>query len=281
MSDVDTAAALVGAARRLVVFTGAGVSAESGIDTFRGSTDAESSAGDALWKRYPPEKFATPAGLVNLLVTEPLLVARFFRELLAPVARAVPNAGHRAIASLEERARAAGGDAVVITQNVDRLHHDAGSQRVLEVHGSLFDIVDGAGDTRRTLSRDDLKRVVDDLSRAERGYFKRAAIVRALSPLLHVLDLSSRSLVHRPSVVLFGEALPEPAWSDALAAAGAADVFLVVGTSGSVYPAASLPEIAADAGATVVGVGPARGDADVWLDGTAGAVLPGLLQRLR
>lgn len=219
--------------------------------------------------------------LVNLMVTEPLKVARFFRELLAPVARAMPNAGHHAIARIEEQVRARSGTSLVITQNVDRLHHDAGSRRVLEIHGSLFDIVDGAGESRRMLTRADLRRVVDDLSRAERGYFKRAAIVRALSPLLSVLDLSSRSLVHRPSVVLFGESLAEPAWTEATAAAGEADVMLVVGTSGAVYPAATLPEIAASNGAKVIGVGPERGDADVWLEGPAGTMLPALAERAR
>lgn len=271
-ASVRSAAELLAGARRVVVFSGAGVSAESGIDTFR---DA-----GGLWERYPPDEFATAVGLVRQLVEHPERVARFLHDLLAPVARARPNPGHLALDALEQRLRALGGRLVVVTQNVDRLHQEAGSSEVLEVHGSLFEIVDDSGAHQHTLTRAELARVVDGLARAERGLFRRTRMARALSPLLG-LPHPRRPLVlaHRPSVVLFGEALPERAWSEAKAQASRADVLIAVGTSGTVYPAAELPELAAAAGARVIGVGPEVGDADVWLNGAAGDVLRRLVER--
>jgi NAD-dependent deacetylase len=265
---------MLGAARRVVVFTGAGVSAESGIDTFRSE--------GGIWQRYPPEDFATPAGLLRLMATDPARVARFLRDLLEPVAAARPNPGHVALAALEEAVRDRGADLVVVTQNVDRLHQDAGSRRVLEVHGSLFDIVDSEGRPRRRLERAELERIVSALKAAEGAFFKRSRVVAALSPLLGAPDLRQPlALGHRPNIVLFGEALPEPAWPEAQRAAERADVMLVVGTSGAVYPAASLPEIAAAAGAEVIGVGPEAGDAPgaatLWLEGPSGLILPRLV----
>ncbi len=257
-AQIDEAARILREAKRLVVFTGAGVSAESGIDTFR--TDG------GLWERYPPEEFATPGAILKMLATDPARVARFLRDVLEPVARARPNPGHEALSVIEERVRERGGDAVVVTQNIDRLHQDAGSRSVLEVHGSLFDLVDDEGLPRGRLERADLSRIAERLAKAERGLLKRSRIVAALSPLL--------SVRHRPNVVLFGEGLPEPAWSKAVEASRRADAMLVVGTSGAVYPAASLTEVAAEAGARLVGVGPERGDADVWLEGNAGVLLP-------
>lgn len=270
---VEEAVAVLRHAKNVVVFTGAGVSAESGIDTFRSE--------GGLWERYPPEEFATPMGLVKLLVTDPARVARFLHDLLEPVAVARPNPGHLALAALEERIRDRGTDLVVITQNVDRLHQDAGSRRVIEVHGSLFNIVDAEGRPRRQLERADLVRVVTDLKAAQKAFFKRSQVVRALSPLLGLPDPRAPSLLgHRPNVVLFGEELPEKEWSAARKAAEQADALLVVGTSGVVYPAAQIPELAAGAGARVIGVGPERGDAHVWLEGASGLLLPHLVSRL-
>lgn len=270
---IGEAADILRHAKRVVVFTGAGVSAESGIDTFRST--------GGLWERYPPEEFATPMGLVKLLVTDPVRVAHFLHDLLEPVAHARPNPGHVALARLEEQVRERGMEIVVVTQNVDRLHQDAGSRRVLEVHGSLFDIVDAEGRPRRQLEREDLRRVVASLKAARAGLFKRSRMVQALSPLLGLPEARAPHLLrHRPNVVLFGEALPERAWSEARKAAANADALLVVGTSGAVYPAAELPEIAEEAGARVVGVGPEPGAAHLWLQGAAGALLPELVGQL-
>lgn len=126
------AAIQLGRARRVVVFTGAGVSAESGIPTFR---DA-----GGFWDRFPPEVFASWSGLRRVAVSQPRRVAEFLEALLDPIVRAVPNPAHRAIADLQRHA-----ETVVVTQNVDGLHQAAGSRAVLEVHGSFYRLSDLRG----------------------------------------------------------------------------------------------------------------------------------------
>src|SRR5580704_14259771 len=109
-------------ARNVVVFTGAGISAESGIPTFR---DA-----DGFWQRFPPEQFATWSGLLRTALTRPQLVAEFVLNVVEPVAKAAPNAAHRAVAELQKYAKTS-----VVTQNIDGLHQSAGSTHVHEIHG--------------------------------------------------------------------------------------------------------------------------------------------------
>src|SRR5262249_20390908 len=209
-------------ARRPVGFTGAGVAAESGIPTFRD--------GGGLWERFPPEEYAHWGGLCRTALLRPGRLAEFLHAVLGPVAAARPNPAHHAVARLERHA-----PPTVITQNVDGLHQEAGSLRVREVHGSFFKIVTWRGRFLRRIGPDDLARVVERLGKARRGPFKRFRLVRAVRPLLRV-GLS----VRRPNVVLFGDALAEPDWTWAQQDAEACDLMLVVGTSGLVWPAASL-----------------------------------------
>ncbi|MBI1947940.1 MAG: iron dicitrate transport regulator FecR [Deltaproteobacteria bacterium] len=274
MTALDEAARALKEARRIVVFSGAGVSAESGIDTFR--TEG------GFWQRYSPEEFGTPMGLAKLYATDPARLARFLEELVGPIACAAPNPGHQALFELERGVAGRGGALSVITQNVDELHQAAGSSRVHEIHGSLFHIVDAEGRALRRLERPELARIADALARAQRGPFKRSRIARAMLPLIGLPragDLTQPR--HRPSVVMFGEALAEPAWQRAQDEARRADAVLVVGTSGLVYPAATIPEIAAEAGARVVEVGPERAFEGIWLPGQAGVVLPELVSRVQ
>ena len=112
-------------AGKVVVFTGAGASAESGVPTFR--DDA------GFWQEFAPEEFAHWKGLLATALVRPRRLAEFVYAVLGPIAAAEPNAGHRAIASLEKHA-----NVTVVTQNIDGLHQEAGSRRVLEVHGSLL-----------------------------------------------------------------------------------------------------------------------------------------------
>ncbi|MCC7073441.1 MAG: iron dicitrate transport regulator FecR [Deltaproteobacteria bacterium] len=270
VSDLATAARLVRDARRIVVFSGAGVSAESGIDTFR--TEG------GFWQRYPPEEFGTPMGLAKLYAADPARLARFLEELVGPIACAAPNPGHQALAALERGIASRGGALTVITQNVDALHQEAGNSAVHEIHGSMFDIVDAEGRALRRLERPELARIADALARSQRGLFKRTRLARALLPLIGLPSAGTWTQPrHRPSVVMFGEALAEPAWQRAQAAARQADLVLVVGTSGLVYPAATIPELATDAGARLIEVGPERAFDGIWLPGKAGEVLPALV----
>jgi NAD-dependent deacetylase len=232
-----TAADLLRAASRVVVLTGAGISRDSGLPTFR-------EAQTGLWARYRPEDLATPEAFAR----QPAVVWRWYAWRRELVARAEPNAGHYAIAELQRRVS----HCTLVTQNVDGLHARAGSVDVVELHGSIARIrCSACGDAP------------DPVPAGE-----PPACVHCGAHL-------------RPDVVWFGEALPEAALLRAAEAAASCDVFLSVGTSGLVYPAAGIVEIAARAGAAVIIVNP---DATVpiagalHLRGGASDVLPRLMR---
>jgi NAD-dependent deacetylase len=247
-------------AKHVVVFSGAGMSAESGIPTFR---DA-----DGFWQRFPPEKFATWNGLWRTALTDPHSVADFVLNVVDPIARAEVNPGHRAVAALERRAKT-----TVVTQNVDGLHQMAGSTDVLEVHGSLLEVIDRlTAQVVQRIDRSQLTQIADAL----RKYAGRQSSLASLAAEVrnhYPLDGLGR---HRPNLVLFGDAMAEPAWTKACEVVVECDLFISVGTSGEVYPAAMLPDQAAEAGATVITVDP-QPTGNCPLQGTAGTVLPKLL----
>lgn len=255
------AASWLRAAREVVVFTGAGVSAESGIPTFRDD--------EGFWQHFPVDDFATWKGLVRTAVRRPRRVAEFIRAVLQPVAIAKPNAGHRAIAELEKHV-----GVTVVTQNIDNLHQEAGSTIVHEVHGSLFEVVTRQGRFVRLLSRRHLLRIAARLDRARRGWLVLPRVLLAIRPLA---GIGLRGL-RLPRIVLFGDAMAEPAWTQALEAARRCECMIQVGTSGTVMPAAMLPMEAKAAGANVITIDPNGGEGDVWLQGTAATVLPELVR---
>lgn len=255
------AAAIIGAARRLLVFTGAGVSAESGIPTFR---DA-----GGFWSEFPPEEYANWRGLLAVASTKPRDLARFVLAVIEPVASARPNAAHHAIALAETQL-----GITIVTQNIDGLHQEAGSGVVHEVHGTLLATVHESGRLHSLLSRADLRKVATRLERASRGALSLPRILWAVRPLA---GLGIRGL-YRPKVVLFNDAMAEPDWSHAQQAAEKADCVLQIGCSNAVYPAALLPNIAKDHGAQVVAIDPNFALADIWLRGTATDLVPKLLR---
>ena len=230
------------AARRVAVLTGAGVSAESGIPTFR-------DAMTGLWAKYRPEELATPEAFRR----NPALVWQWYAWRHGLVSAAEPNAAHRALAEMERRVP----DFTLITQNVDGLHRRAGSRSILELHGSL---------ERACCSRCDVRQPFP----AGSGEGGPPPCPACGAPL-------------RPDVVWFGESLPEAALEAALGAAQGCDIFLSVGTSNLVQPAASLPWAAARRGVPVVVVnltaeGQGGGPNVTYLTGPAGQVLPALVQ---
>ncbi len=259
--DLETAALWLRGAERIVVFTGAGISAESGIATFRDE--------DGFWQRFPPEQFATWEGLLELLVSHPPVVADFLLELLAPIARAEPNPGHLALARMQSFR-----EMTVITQNVDGLHQAAGSQIVKEIHGTMFEIVRRDRQWLGSLSRVELAQVVEVLQEAKAGEFQTMTLYQAIKPILGF----GPSGFYRPNLVLFGDDMNEPDWTDSLSAARNCDVFLTVGTSGLVYPAATLPLIARTRRAKCIAIDPSENSGDLWLKGNAGNVLPDLVK---
>ncbi len=248
MDDVERAAdriaTRVAEGLPIVCFTGAGISQESGIPTFRGES--------GLWAERDPELVATAEALER----DPEAVWRFHEELRAMCREADPNAAHMALAWMET-AVAERAPAPVITQNIDGLHQAAGSSNVIELHGN-------AGRVRCTAC----EFVSEDLP--ER--FDR------LPPLCEC------GAILRPDVVWFGEQLPRQAMEDAQRWSRLAGVMLIVGTSATVQPAASLPVMAFRSGAVLIEVNPEAtalsAVVDVSLRGPAGEVMPELVEEL-
>ncbi|MCA9100372.1 MAG: iron dicitrate transport regulator FecR [Planctomycetales bacterium] len=259
-NDIREAAEWVRHSERLLVFTGAGISAESGIPTFRDD--------DGFWREFPPERFATWDGLFKTALHQPRAFAEFVHAVIAPIAAAEPNAAHRAIADAERHV-----DVTVVTQNIDRLHWEAGTTTTHEVHGSMFEIVDRRRRFRRYVSRQQLRRVATAIERASRGLL---TLPRVMWAVRRIAGIGVRG-IHFPNLVLFGDALAEPAWSASRRAAEQVDCVIQVGCSGMVYPAATLPEIARAQGATVIDVDPHSGQGDIWLRGTATQIVPELM----
>jgi NAD-dependent deacetylase len=261
-----TEAVLDRAARALaaggaVAFTGAGISAESGIPTFRDP--------GGLWDRFDPGEFGTWEGLMDLATRKPDRLAAFLSEFRRVFAAARPGPAHHALARLEE----SGLLDAVITQNVDGLHQEAGTRRVIELHGSFRRQVCLACRHGETVTRDE---VLEGLNRAINGL--RSAFVTSPASLL-----PRCTRCHGPArldFVAFGEAVRD--FPEAETLAREARTMLVVGTSGEVFPAAELPVRAADGGAWVVEVagGPSQVRSDIRLSGRAGEILPQLVERV-
>jgi NAD-dependent deacetylase len=249
-TQISTAAERLHAAQAVVVLTGAGVSQESGVPTFRDALDG-------LWAQYDPQRLATPQAFRR----DPKLVWDWYehrREMLSVVA---PNPGHLAIAELEHIIP----QIVVVTQNIDGLHQRAGSTDVIALHGDIC---------RHRCFADCLgtPTYIDITAFA----WDRAA---GPPPCPHC------GAWVRPDVVWFGEMLPPRAFQRAEDLCRDADVVLVVGTSGEVQPAASLPRFARTHGATIIEVNPKPSAitpiADLVLHGTSGEILPQIVGVLR
>jgi len=218
------------------VLTGAGVSAESGVPTFRGA--------GGLWHNYRAVDLATPQAFHR----DPKLVWEFYAWRRQVVAHCQPNPAHQTLAEMERRLP----DVTLITQNVDGLHQRAGSQRVITLHGDLWRV----RCTRCDYHGEDHRVPLPELP-------PRCPLCN------HLL---------RPDVVWFGEGLPRDALQAALETASRAELMLIVGTSAMVEPAASLPLLAKQNGATLIEVNPEETPlsphVDEVLRGPAGQMLP-------
>ncbi|TWO66954.1 NAD-dependent deacylase [Caenimonas sedimenti] len=228
----------VRAARHLFVLTGAGMSAESGVPTFRDALTG-------LWSRFRPEDLATE----DAFRANPAMVWDWYASRRAAVAQVEPNAGHRALADF---ARRHPGRLTVVTQNVDGLHQRAGSEGVLALHGNIAE---------------------DKWLDVPRACCDPQAVVAGSPP-----SCSTCGNQLRPAVVWFGESLPLRELQEAERAARDCDVMLVVGTSGVVYPAAGLARLTKGRVAVINPHPSDLDDAaDAVLRGTAAQLLPQLL----
>ena len=246
--SVETVVDQIKKAKHVVVFTGAGASAESSIPTFRDALTG-------LWERFDASRLAT----AEAYRADPSLCWGWYEWRRRKVIQAEPNGAHRAIAQLAERIPRL----TVITQNVDDLHERAGSHKVIHLHGSLH--------SPRCI---------------ECGNPYEAALPSDALPDAGIrIDPPRCSDCHghiRPGVVWFGEMLPESAWSEALAASADCDLFLSIGTSGIVYPAAELPIRALGSGATVVHVNPVRFEVssqEHFLEDKASVIMSALVEQ--
>lgn len=241
----ERAAHLLANALHGLALTGAGISAESGIPTFRGE--------GGLWRKYDPVKVAS----IDYFMADPSAYWSVSRERGRAALDAKPNPGHHALVSLE----AAGRLMAVVTQNTDGLHQDSGSRDVIELHGSGRAVV------------------CLDCGRREPRADVQARLDFEMPPRCQ--NCSGGRL--KPTVVLFGEPLPQPEITRAFELAQLADVMLVVGSSLVVYPAAEIPLAAVRAGAKLIVVNaeptPFDGIAEVVIHGRAAEVLPGLAAR--
>ncbi|MBX3381035.1 MAG: NAD-dependent deacylase [Phycisphaeraceae bacterium] len=256
--DLTLSASRLRSARSVVAITGAGISAESGLRTFRGGTAA--SASDlpkdmqTLWAEFDPQTLATP----EAFEADPARVSRWYDWRRLCCLAAEPNPGHLALAAIERSVTSAGGRFTLLTQNVDRLHHRAGSSNVVELHGNIIQ-------WRCTSTH----RVVD-LSAEPFPSFPPP------SPFM------SGALL-RPHVVWFGEMLPPEALEAAADAVQSCDLFLSIGTSAVVYPAAGFLHAARQNNAFTIEINAeptaASRVVDVCIQGKSGEVLPALAGR--
>jgi len=243
---VRRAAELLSGARTGLALTGAGVSAESGIPTFRGE--------GGVWTRYDPVKVAS----IDAFMRDPAAYWRVSKERGAIALAARPNAGHYALTALE----GAGALSAVVTQNTDGLHQDSGSRHVIEVHGSS-----------RTVQ------CLDCGTREQRSEVQARLDVE-MPPRCRMCG----GTFLKPTVVLFGEPMPVPAVQEAFALAGKADIMIVVGSSLVVHPAADIPVAALRSGARLIIVNaeptPLDSLAEVVILGRSGEVLPEIVTLL-
>jgi NAD-dependent deacetylase len=239
--SLAAAAKALRAAEHVCVLTGAGISAESGIPTFR-------EAQTGIWAKFSPQELATP----QAFATDPRRVWQWYAARRAMVRQAQPNPAHAALVTLSTRVA----HSTLITQNVDDLHERAGSREVVRLHGSLMHVRCSAGCAGSVVAPEE-----------QGGDVPTCPTCGALM---------------RPDVVWFGEQLPMGPFEAGRNAAVACDVFLSVGTSNVVEPAASLPWISATHGATVIVVNPTmegqrRGPSILPIEGPAAVMLPRLI----
>lgn len=235
-------------ARRFVALTGAGASKESGVPTFRDALDG-------LWAKYDPMKLATPAAFT----ADPSLVWEFYQYRRTLMRPAQPNKGHLALAALEKYF----GAFPVITQNIDQLHETANSTNVIHLHG-LISRNKCFADCQHNGTLIDLETLQDKDASPPRCPHCGAYI--------------------RPDVVWFNEMLPADALQAASQALSNCDVMLIIGTSGVVHPAAAMPLIAKQNGATLIEINPQPSEitrhVDLFIPAASGEALPQIITLL-
>ena len=254
IAEVERAAKLLGAKQHICILTGAGISAESGIPTFRDKQTG-------LWENYGAEELATPEAFTR----DPKLVWSWYQWRRQVVADKKPNPAHDALAQWQYHTQSSGQKVTLITQNVDDLHEQAGSTAT-HLHGHLW---------RNRCSQCDAP-----YQKQSRGSYSSADTMDYSDALI---SCSHCDGYIRPDIVWFGEALPVQAWQTAEQAAAHCEVFISIGTSSLVYPAAGLAQLAKDNGAKIIEINPnptPNTIVDITLAEKAGIIMPLLIQKI-
>ena len=254
IAEVDHAAKLLGAKQRICILTGAGISAESGIPTFRDKQTG-------LWENYGAEDLATPEAFAR----DPKLVWSWYQWRRQVVADKKPNPAHDALAQWQYHSQSSGQQITLITQNVDDLHEQAGST-VTHLHGHLW--------------RNRCSQCKTPYQKQSRGSYSSADTMDYSEALINCPHCDGYI---RPDIVWFGEALPVQAWETAEQSAAACEAFISIGTSSLVYPAAGLAQLAKDNGAKIIEINPnptPNAIVDITLAEKAGMVMPLLIQKI-
>ena len=262
-TEIKRAAEVIEKAKALVAFSGAGMSAESGVDTFRDP--------GGLWDRFDPSMFATGEGILRTLTTQPEAVAEIVSSLVDTFRKAQPNPGHCALAELERM----GILRSVITQNVDDLHGQAGNKKVVEVHGNLYRWRCLSCGNKFSYEKDTF------LDFAERLVAEMVPF--DLTTFLSKLPLCECASPARVDVVMFGESVQD--LDRAFRDVETCDVMMVLGTSGVVYPAAFFPQRARQSGAAIIEINahesPFGSISEVSIQEQTGSVLPRILDEVK
>ncbi len=237
------AAEMILSSKRCIAFTGAGISVESGIPPFRGE--------NGLWNKYDPETFD-----ISYFTHYPAKSWKIIKDIFYDLFKEVkPNAAHYALAELEQRKLLHG----IITQNVDSLHHDAGSRTIYEFHGSFRKLV---------------------CLNCSKKINLRSVSLEKLPPLCEKC-----SGILKPDAVFFGESIPEPAHSKSFFETEKADLFILVGTTGEVAPANMIPRIAKHKGAGIIEINIEKSAytdsiTDLFLKGRATRVMENTMEEI-
>lgn len=262
--EIREAAFILSKAAKASAFCGAGVSAESGIATFRDP--------GGIWDRVSPDEVGTASGLIRTLEQKADILKPVFIDMIDSFEQAELNPGHKALVDLEKM----GIMKTIITQNVDDLHSEAGSENVIEVHGSLFRMVCLSCGSRKKFER---KPFLMEL-REKLNFLESFSLENLVSLAPECPECNS---MMRPDVVMFGEAVQH--LPQAFNASKESDVMLILGTSGVVYPAAYFPVEARKAGAEIILINPTENPfsdiTDVYIPMKFGDALPAVVDRIK
>jgi len=252
----------------MTILSGAGVSVDSNIPTFRGK--------DGIWAKYPPELFGSRLGMAFTLAFFPSWFRSFIISSMGTFAQAAPNPIHESLAKMEEEGWVDG----IITQNVDQLHQEAGSQKVVEVHGNFFQSACRKCKGVESLSKEYFQDFVDQVKDKK---FGRIKMVQQLRKRFFVCPSCGGK--RGPNMIMFGQSLDPLVWEQAETLATANKVMLILGTSGTVYPVADLPFIAREEGVSLIEINPEPSAltpfVDVYIPGGAKVAITELHRQLQ